>query len=379
MSLRFNRLQLVVKEEVKREKSQRMLRDELFRVLGAPIMVSESSEEVFRAANDRLDVLEATGRFPRSDKFKHSILLEAASNGSAEVRKLAARLLPERHAKKFLNDSESTVRCAAAQHVSMSLLDEAHKRFPNDDQLTTVIKSRRLAEAGLPAPEVDDEPFDMYGEERLEAAKQQPGDDLSKNWYKRLAADLCKKYGTNLEGQWEEIAATVHANAHASFGTKVDRDQLLQAIYDRLEEREEAVLDEGFLRRTASRLRSEELNESFMPIIPEDVDAVTKLLESHGGSTQYIVNFESLFNVRKSTIPANIRKHRLDESQVGTTETPVLADVPGGSFTPVVEKALDSYVKHWNTRQAIVGEPYRLSWSPHPSDTSLVGFALELK
>lgn len=383
MSLRFNRLQSVVKAEVKKDRSQRALRDELFRVLGTPIMVSESPEDVAHAANDRLDVLEATGRFPESANFKHSILLEAASVGSIEVRKLAARLLPERHVHKFLTDPASAVRCAAAQHASFNLLGEVARMYPNDDQLRAIIKGRRLAEAGLPQPETSDEHFDMHGKGRLETAKQHPGDELSKNWYKHLASKLCKDYGANLEGQWEEVAATVHSNAHASFGFKVDRDKLLQAIYDHLEERDdevlEEVLEEGFFRKVSARLRSSSLNESFMPVIPENVDPITALVESHLSSSQYITNFEKMFRVRKSSLPPGIRKHRLEESQALTTEIPVLANVPGGTFTPTSERALDVYVNHWNSRQRVSGEPFKLSWSPHPADISLVGFSLELK
>ena len=379
MSLRFNRLQSVVKTEIKKDRSQRALRDELFRVLGAPIMVSESLEDVAYAANDRLDVLEATGRFPKSANFKHSILLEAASIGSIEVRKLAARLLPESHVNKFLSDPAAAVRCAAAQHATFSLLGEMARRYPNDDQLRAIIKERRLAEAGLPQPETSDEDFDMYGKDRLGAAKQQPGDELSKNWYKHLALKLCKDYGNNLEGQWEEVAATVHSNAHASYGFKVDRDKLLQAIYDHLEKRDDEVLEEGFFRKVSARLRSSSLDESFMPAIPENVDPITALVESHLSSSQYIADFEKMFRVRKSSLPPGIRKHRLEESQAVTTEIPVLANVPGGTFTPTSERALDAYVSHWNSRQRVAGEPFKLSWSPHPADISLVGFALELK
>lgn len=373
MGLRFNRLQSVVKTEVRREKNNRALREELIRVLGAPIVISESPEEVFRAANDRLDVLEATGRFPRSEKFKHSIFLEAARGGSVEARKLAARILPEKLCLQFLSDKSSEVRCAAAKTAPMRLLDEAMRKFPEDDQLLSVVKARRLMEDGIPAPKSVDEPFDMYGDERLDVAKQHFNDQLPKNWYKRYASKLCKDYGTNLEGQWEEVAAVVHANAHASFGFKIDKDQLLQAIYDHLEAREDEVLDEGFFRRTSRRLMVESLNENFMPVIPEETDPVVDLLESKKSAADYMSSFERLFKVKKRHV---LLESLVQEGLDGNINAPTESVIPGGMLTPSVERAVDIYVDCWNAKSRLLGGFHKLSWLPNDDQ---VVFHLEMK
>ena len=61
------------------------------------------------------------------------------------------------------------------------------------------------------------------------------------------------------------------------------------------------------------------------------------------------------------------------------TQVPVNGRIPGGSMTSTVEAALDRYVDSWNKRQALAGEPYKLSWGPHSTSFSMVGFNLELK
>jgi hypothetical protein len=43
------------------------------------------------------------------------------------------------------------------------------------------------------------------------------------------------------------------------------------------------------------------------------------------------------------------------------------------------EIALDTYVKHWNNKQALQGSNYRLSWSPHPEIQNKVKFYLGSK
>lgn len=382
MQLRLEELQQVVKRTVKEEKSNAMIRDDLRRVLGPSVEVPGALDRVAEVANEQLDFLESTGRFPRQGAFRLSALKEAASHKSPNVRKLAARLLPERMATCMASDPSSKVRCAAANRLSYSQIKESIKRYPGDDQLRTIVRSKKLHEAGVPNPKPADEPFDMYGEEPLgDAVKTRTGMDVPDTWYDRTARKLCGEYGNNLEGQWEEVLATrVVASHYSTTGVKLDREKLLKAIYDCIKEREDAVIGEGSLKSLAARLLKESyLDEATMPIIEENHDPIADLLESDSSTSEYVSRAEDLFAVKKSTIPAGIKKYRMGEG-LHETQIPVKGRIPGlGQVTPTVEKALDRYVDSWNKQQAMSGEPYKLSWGPNGAGVDLIGFNLELK
>jgi hypothetical protein len=383
MHLKLEELQKVVKKTIKDEQRQTAIREELFRVFGPPVMVSKNHEKVAEVANEQLDIFESTGREVQRSSFKISVLVEAAVDNSAVVRKIAARLLPEKMVFRLLNDPSSSVRCAAAKRAPYSLVKEATKKFPTDDQLKSVARAKKLQEAGLPNPKPDDEPFDMYGEEPLgDAVKTRVSDkDLPDSWYERLAHKLCADYGSNLEGNWEETIATrIVASHFSTTGIKLDREKLLKAIYNCIREREDVVLGEGSLKSISKRLlRESYLEEATMPIIEERNDPVLNLLESNFSSAQYVEEAEKLFVIRKSGVPAGIKKYRIGEGSHVETLIPVNGRIPGGSMNPNVEHALDRYVDSWNKRQALSGEPYRLSWGPHGSSFGMIGFNLELK
>jgi hypothetical protein len=159
----------------------------------------------------------------------------------------------------------------------------------------------------------------------------------------------------------------------------VDREKLLKAIYKCIEDRDKEVLGEGSLMSIVRRLRSEaHLDEAVMPVIEVPANPVADLLEASLSSSEYIEKAEKIFSVRKSTVPAGIKKYRIGEGRNSETLVPVKASVPGG-FDAKAEKALDAYVSHWNNQQSLRGEPYRITWGPHPLGVDLVGFNLELK
>lgn len=384
MQLKLKELQTVAKATIKEERSLNNLRDEMFRVLGPSVMMPGSHAYLATQFNERLDLLESTGRAPRQGAFKNSVLLEVANSRIPDVRKLAARLLPERYVHKYLSDSSSAVRCAAARRLPLDVLKEALHRNPADDNLRLIAKQKRLQEAGIPTPKPVTEPFDIHGEEPLgDAVKGHQEEKFSDEWYMRMAHKLCAEYGANLEGNWEEILATrIAASYKATSHVTVDREKLLKAIYDCLKEREDAILGEGSLSMLARRLRKEaHLDEAVMPVLEENVvDPITDLVESFMSSQAYVEKAETLFGIKKSSVPASIKKHRLGESNAKETAIPILGRLPAGqTFSPKVETALDRYVDSWNSQQKSNGEPYRLSWSPHPAAINMVGFNLELK
>lgn len=383
MHLKLEELQRVAKKTIKEEQKYASIREELFRVFGPPVMVSKNCEKVAEAVNEQLDLSESIGREVQRGVVKTSVLVEASVSSSAVMRKVAARLLPVKMVTRLLNDPSSSVRCAAAKRLSYDVVKETVKKFPNDDQLRSIAHQKKLFEAGLPKPQEVDEPFDMYGEEPLgDAVKQKDGGELSDAWYERTAHKLCSTYGGNLEGNWEEaIATNVVASHYSTTGIKLDRDKLLKCIYDCIEEREDSVLGEGSLKAIASRLlRESYLDDAVMPIFDENRnDPVADLLESNYSSAQYIDEAEKIFGIRKSTVPSGIKKYRLGEGSHVETLIPVNGRIPGGSITFTAEQALDRYVDSWNKRQALAGEPYRLSWGPHGSGVDMVGFNLQLK
>lgn len=381
MDLKLEELQRVAKITIKEEQKNSAIRDELFRVFGPPVMVSKSCERVAEAANEQLDFFESTGQ-THYKSAKTSILVEASMSKHSEVRKLAARLLPIRLAERLLNDPSSSVRCAVAKRLPYGSLKESIRKFPNDDQLLTIVKQKRLQESGLPNVKPVEEPFDMYGEEPLgDAVKtRSTGKDLPDGWYERLARKLCKEYGGNIEGNWEETVATrVVASHYSTTGVKLDREKLLKSIYDCIKAREEEVLGEGSLKAIAARLlRESHLDDAVLPIIEDRNDPVADLVESSFSTSQYIEEAEKIFNIRKASVPAGIKKYRLGEGSHKEALIPVNAKVPGGKMTVTVENALDRYVDSWNKRQALEGEPYHLSWGPGAALDS-VSFNLTLK
>lgn len=381
MRLRLEELRRVASSAVRDERVNERIRAELFRVLGPPVMVPGRLEEVAKVADEQLDLLEGTGRPVPREEFRLSVLNEAATNSSPVVRKLAARLLPFKTATRMLDDSVSAVRCAAARRLPHSVIREASRRHPHDDQLHEVVRTKRIQEASARHERMAvDVPFDEYGREVEKVTAQERDADLPDTWYNRLAHQLCSHYGTNLEGHWEETLATrVAASHYATSGVKLDREKLLKAIHDCIQEREESVLGEGSLRSIAKRLIRESREESpVMPVIDTPMDPVRDLLESDLSSSEYLSMADRLFNVAKSYVPAGIKKYVIGEGNMGEVRIPMKGTAPG-QLTSVTERALDLYVEHWNRQQALVGEPYRLSWTPHPMHPRGIGFNVTLK
>jgi len=377
MGLKLRELQKVVKNVVREEKNAEILREEIVRVLGPTILVPHNLEKMAENVNDRLDVLEATGRI--CEQIRPSLLLKFIDSDSSEVRKLVARLIPENFLKMLMKDSDHSVRASVARRLSRSLVKEMIHRFPNDDILLDIERSKRLQEAGLPTLDIKDEEFDMYGEmsmgEMIEDVEH-PG--LTDAWYSITANKIVNLYGGNLEGQWEEIAVKRYCDSVSSMGLDVDHDKLLDAVYDLLEEREEKALGESSLKDLAARLRFE--TTEMMPIISETTDLVQDLISSGltaGGA--YMEKFEEVFSVQYTTSANPARIRGITEGSDKITH-PFTATLPNNYTRAVDERALDAYAKSWNNREQLRGEaPYKLIWTPDLEVGNLVNFYLELK
>lgn len=386
MRLRLEELQKVVKRALDEERAVEALRAEVNRVLGPAVIAEGKVEQVAEAANNRIDVLERTGRASRLS-FKPSVMSRFLDHTHPEVRKFAARVVPEKFLGRMVNDNNHAVRAAVARRLPLRAVSEMLKKFPKDDEVRVIYRQKRIAEAGIKQPTVEPIAKDpVEDKERLgDSVKQDEGSELSELWYREKALRFLSDYGTNIEDNWEELLARRYAaSVKATAGVEIDESKLLKAIKEVLKEREDRALERTALKETVAWLRSQEerelLQEAAMPVISEDVDEVRELLEGNLTPTTYLSQASQLFRIQEATIPAGIRKHRLGERNARQASAPVIGYLPHrGAFRAVDERALDQYCKHWNDRQELQGEPLKLEWSNHPEAINKISFNVVLR
>lgn len=385
MKVNLKALQHVVRKAVNEERLTQALRIEVSRVLGPSVIIEGPLDQLAEAANERLDVLDGTGRVPAFD-FKSSLVSRLASHKNYNVRKLAARTLPVNMLGKLVQDGHSAVRAAVAQRIPVPAVKEMMKRFPHDDQLRQVYKHRRklVVEDGIPQPKVQDEPLNIHADGALGDSVKQDKPELSEQWYDDRAERMLQDYGRNIECNWEEL--TVHrfvTSMKMTSGIEIDAKKLLEVIKDKIKERDDRVLERDALKETLSWLESrsdgvEALTEG-VDMVNEEVDHVKDLLEADLSPQTYVEKARSVFSVQESTVPAGIKKHRLGEG-MKEERIPVIGKLPHpNGFRSIDEKALDRFCECWNTRQAMTGEPLRLEWSAHPGEVGKVSFSVTLR
>ena len=378
-------LQQVVKRTINEEKASDALKSEIKRVLGPSVVTEGKLETVVASANDWMDVLDRTGRSSRL-AFKPAVTACWLDHSSAEVRSFAARVVPEHFLSKMTTDRSPQVRAQVAARISLPVVREMMKRFPSDDQIRSIYRTRKIDEAGIPQPKVVDEPFDMYGEKRMGAVSKTNNEaELSDEYYATLAQKLMRQFGSNLEYSWEEIAVDRYVKSvKASTGVEIDAEKLIKCIKELIKEKEDLAMEKDALKETMSWLKrqnaAEMLKEGMLPDIVEEVDPVLELVHSNLTSEQYVEQASRLFRVQESMLPLGIRKYRLGEGNARQTKVPCIGMLPhGGGFSATDERALDMFCSHWTARQAIAGEPLKLEWTNHPSDMNKIGFTVLLK
>ena len=378
MRLKLKELQKVVEQTVAEEKNLDVLREEISRVLGPSVITDVKLEHLAEGANDRLDVLERTGRMGRLD-FKPSVLLKFANNPIAEVRRLVVRITPDHFANQFKNDRDPAVRHAAAKKLPLQLVKEMLRRDPNDDELHQIYHQRKLSEAGLPEPKKQEGHFDLYGEKLGDAVKQDSGPELSDLWYTTAAHKAISDYNRNIEGQWDE--PWVHrycSSLRASSGVEIDERKLWKEIQKQLTDRDDRTLKRYGLKEVARRLI--ESSEDDFDLYVEELNPVQDLIESDLSSIEYVNKANSVFRIKESIMPPGIKKYRVSEGRRTEFRIPCNGTIPGGkSISRLEEKALDMYVRRWNDVQAQRGEPVRINWTPNPGNASAFSFSAELK
>jgi hypothetical protein len=364
MHLKLEKLQKIVKNAIKDEKRGDLLKEEITRVVGPVVVTTVDLRLMAETANKHLDVLMKSGK--RINPAKTSILLKFIDSSESEVRRLVARLLPESFVKRMMFDTSRSVRLAVAERLTSGLVFEMVKKWPSDDQLASTYRQKKLYEQGLPSPKLNDEEFDINGEEPLgDTAMYDDHPGMTDAWYDSLARKLVNQCGSTIESNWEEKLVDAYVNGHKSQGYEIDSQKLLDAVYDHLSSRDKKSLEENTLQKIVANLREEELmNTDVMPVINESIDVVDSLVKSNVSPAEYIQKFESVFSVTKTAVPNIGRKQGINEN-FARVIVPSNAMLPVSSFRSVDEKAIDLYVGSWNRQRQLRNQPYRLSWSPN--------------
>lgn len=386
MRLKLDELQKLVNKTINEEKTSSELKAEIGRVLGPVVVMEGRLSEIVAAANDRLDVLDHTGRTGRLT-WEPKITTTWLDHNDPEIRKFATRVCPERHLGRMTNDRNPNVRAAAASRLSLNSIREMIKRFPKDDQLRSIFRKKKLVEVGLPKPEIQAMGHDPVDDKkRLGAvAKTAPGSDLDEVWYREEAQKMVHEYGRGIEIGWEEVA--VHrfcSSTKATSGVEIDEAKLLKNVKQIIKEKEDMVLERNALKETLGWLQQQEeqelLAEGVIPDMNEETDPVYELVEGNLTGEQFLSAASKLFKIQEGMLPLGIRKYRLGEGNARQTVIPVIGVLPHRQgFRAVDERALDMFCEHWTKRQQLNGEPLRLEWTNHPTDMNKIGFTCVLK
>lgn len=371
MQLKLKKLQNVVKDAMKKEKSALQLMRECLQVFGPSVDVSSDPRRVFAAVNDKLSIIESRGQDLPVGLIKNSTLLAAAST-SKEAKKIAARLLPEHQVTRFLIDRDTNVRCAIAKRLSYSQLKEVLQMYPFDDQLHTIAQSKKIFEAGLPKHKDIDPHLDIYGDGSLgEVLDGYEPDDLTDGWYKRTAKQIYEDYGGRLDGNWRNLAVSrLCSSVFATSGVKIDPMKLHQELVDI--DKRAGSLEESYDPdpRLSMLFESMGSDAPVIPVLEEQhfTNPVKSLLAETSTRSSYINSAEKVFSMTHDVVVDS-----LDEE----IEVPRYGRLPEGvTWETSAEKALDKYVRSWNERSSSRGSKARVSWVPGHNDNvkfSVVG------
>ena len=355
MRLKISDLQRVVESTIKEKKDVEDFCNEIKKAFGPTVDVSDDIVKLSEQANDRLNVLERTGR-RNYVQFDSRVAKKLVSHKNSEVRKLVARILPLSESFRFLYDNSHTVRIEAAKRAPVYELKRSITKFPHDSSLRELYESRLLRES----------------ESALENAAMGPEEDyMSDTWYEKTAKKLVQDYNSaGLDTGWINAAVNqVVSGNRATNRFNVDPMKLYKAVIKHVAEREELAVERALKESVEQRTPFEEFT-----------DPVVELNESSLSASEYVQRANELFKVRFSEVPPAHKKYRLGESTKLFTRIPAVGYLPHNSSVRYDDEiALDRYVKHWNMQQQLSGEPFKLSWSPHPSQQNKISFSLVLK
>jgi len=357
MRLKLSDLQQVVKKTLQEKNNNEAFCDEIKKVFGPSVIVKDTLESLVETANDHLDVLEYKGKL-NTINFSKKIAQGMMQHESSQVRKFVARVLPVELTTLFLLDKNESVRLVAAKRAPLHLVEKAIKRFPNDIMLNEVLESRTLEDldSAIESSKIDDD-----------------SDVLSEEWYEKTAKKLIQDYGRTLDTTWKDSAVkTFCSSQRSTLRLPVDSTKLMEKINVLLQDYEKVRAKElGLVIKEG--LEFDESDED------DSIDPVTEMMNEGLTPQQFIQEFSNIFNVKFANLPTSIMKYRIREG-LTNNKIPVSCTLPHNSSTRRLDEiVLDSFVKHWNNKQAMSGEPFKINWAPHPDSLNKITFRVELK
>jgi len=350
MRLKLSDLQKVVKETLQEKKQSEEFCNEIKKAFGPSVVIKDDLQSLAEAANERLDVIEYMGR--ESVNFSRKIALAMSSHESAEVRKFAARVLPENASTILLFDPKSNVRLAAAKKARVEVLEEAVKKFPKDVALKDLFEEKK--KESVSAIE--------------SSARHKDEDTLSDEWYEGVARKLIQDYSRTLDTTWQGSAVKQFCSSvRAMTRLPVDPSKLMEKMSELLKKHDEAR--EEYL----------EINENAEHAGSESYDPVDDMMCENLSSQLFIDRCNEVLRIKYAQLPASIMKFKIQEGFT-IKQIPVSCTLPhGGAPRRIDEIALDTYVKSWNDKQRLKGEPFEIRWSSHPESINKITFKVELK
>lgn len=357
-----------LKKLVLEEKASEVLKEEILKVLGPVINYSPKLEKMIAEANDRLEVLERTGRISSVD-FRPSTLLKFSKHKNPEVRKFIARTLPQTMLERFMYDESSEVRHVAARRLPIPKLKEMASYYKNDDELYEIKRTRLIENNSGMSPEP------RYGEKMQGKARQHEGPELTDQWYVSHAQKAISDYNGNIEGQWQwPYVQQFHKNSGVNF----DCQRLYDEIMGQLEVKDDEALIQDKLKDAAKRvfegayLRTAHLED--------EKSIYSEVLSRRISNLTRVDLCKRIFDIKESQIPNGLKRMRLSEGLHSNVAVPVSGRIPSGEiFTHEVEKSLDAFQDSWNALREAAGDNLRITWAHDPTSLRKFLFTLEMR
>jgi len=377
MKLKLKQLQNIVKDAVNQEKNVEALKIEAKRVLGPILDVNVKLVDLAESINDRVDVLELTGR--QRNSFKTSTIIKFMKHKHPEVRSMAARLVPESYMNSMNSDPSSKVRMIVAKRASLNVVKEMMKKFPNDDQIRMIYSQRHRE---LNEGSENDDFLHIYDEEALgDAGKTYDinDDDLSETWYENKARELYADHTRHgeIDVNWNRIVNAFCENSRATSLVEINKKKLSDAINTIIKDKDDKLIGETFDRFDFQVLKEHSSILAF-PVIEELIDPVGDILnETH--DLNKVDKIKDLFKITETKVSASIKRSLIGESY-RTNMVPNRGMLPhkrGIRF--IDEQALDLFVESWNSRQIAKYEPFKISWNQDPANQSVIIFTLDVR
>jgi hypothetical protein len=360
MRLKLSDLQRVVKQTLQEKKHVDAFCDEIKKTFGPSVIVRDDLKSLVETANERLDVIEYQGRL-NTVKFPRLLALGMANHESAEVRKFVARVLPENAAVSMLFDSDESVRLAAAKKAPLKMVKKASQAFPKDIGLKDIVEHRTLFEAAGAVSALE------------ASAKHADEDMLSDAWYEDVARKLIQDYGRTLDTTWKTPAVKQYCSSvRATTRLPVDAGKLMEKMDEILKSFDDARSKDLGLKESIDHRGSFVMVEDFE-------DPVDLLLDESLSPQEYLNKCDVIFGIKYASLPPAIMKYKINEG-LSINKIPVSCKLPHlNAPRRIDEIALDTFVKNWNDKQRMAGEPFKLNWDLHPDSANKITFKLELK